>query len=628
MKKSIEDKGKTATPALKNEVAGKAQIPEVRRREVTNRLRYICLLFLCALILPALKAQNVPETKKTYWNDKTLLISYRIPPAPPGYKPVYIDLDADGDPDVLRTITSGGIPVQWIDDDDDMNYEDTEGDTDNDCLMIDRNRDGVYGGYDDLIIDWVGEDENGNPAMQVVVDNVPESKKMSGSSGHYMWVIDTDRDNIFNYIDWHKFQLRCWIHDGTSGFYEDYHGKSAFLKIHGTPDRMNDVRMNWENPFLFYDPDNDGLTEMAIRFCDTPGRRTENGQVNAHLTGNIDWVSLSFDMDNDNAPGNEFDLDMTIHFKGKGFGYTDQKHVNKNLRGLPEADTFFLDPRWRQLPELLYPGHDAAWNLVFQHGEWDNVWFVYDEDDDCNRWERVELYQPLEPFKAGARNGGVDNNPQADPAGDRGEWDEDNSGKGQLYISPMDGKIHLYGAEWGIWRIDQNAYYYQGMGNLYDGYGPARMEKEPAVFPTVKYSDTDDNGFFDLMEFDLDGDTLFEQRISLRELGLDDRCPVIRTSSMKYEDFVTLQSGVAENMWKNAQEALKVARAKKINTSWYTLMMHPLSGRQKYHSGFWLQFYIYNDLKDLATGNGDENLSRQIDRAWLQGRWELLEAGK
>ena len=44
--------------------------------------------------------------------------------------------------------------------------------------MIDRNKDGVYGGYGDLIIDWVGEDEDGNPAMQVVVDNIPEANRM------------------------------------------------------------------------------------------------------------------------------------------------------------------------------------------------------------------------------------------------------------------------------------------------------------------------------------------------------------------------------------------------------------------------------------------------------------------
>jgi hypothetical protein len=37
MMESIENKGITATIALKNEVAGKASMPEVRRRVVTNR---------------------------------------------------------------------------------------------------------------------------------------------------------------------------------------------------------------------------------------------------------------------------------------------------------------------------------------------------------------------------------------------------------------------------------------------------------------------------------------------------------------------------------------------------------------------------------------------------------------
>jgi hypothetical protein len=37
MIKSIEGKGKTATIALKNEVAGKASMPEVRCRVVTRR---------------------------------------------------------------------------------------------------------------------------------------------------------------------------------------------------------------------------------------------------------------------------------------------------------------------------------------------------------------------------------------------------------------------------------------------------------------------------------------------------------------------------------------------------------------------------------------------------------------
>ena len=585
------------------------------------------LLAAGSLLLSAqgLSAQTDGSGKKEYWNANTLLIPYRLPPAPAGYKPTYIDLDGDGDPDILRTVTANGIPVQWIDDDDDMQYGDLEGDTDNDCLMIDRNKDGVYGGYGDLIIDWVGEDEDGNPAMQVVVDNIPEANRMKTGNGHYMWVVDTDKDDVFNYIDWNTFTLRCWIHNGLSDFYEDYNGNSTFMKIHSTTERVNDVRMNWENPFLFYDPDNDGLTEMAIRFCDSPKIVKENGQANSVLSGDIDWVSVSMDTDNDNAPGNEFDFDMTIHFTGPGFNYENQKHINKNLRGLPEADTFFLDARWRKLPELLYPDHDAAWDLTFKEGKWDKVWFTYDEDDDCNRWERVELYQPRDPFKVGKNQGGIDNNGQADPAGDRGEWDEDNSGHGQLYVSPIDGKIHLYGAEWGCWRIDQNARYYQGMGGIYDGYGPKRIETEPTVFPTVKYTDTDNNGFFDLMEFDLDGDKVFEQRLSMKELGLDDRCQVINTASMKYEDFVDLESKVSDAMWKNAEKAVEVAKAKKLNTKWYALMLQPKSTRERYHYGFWLQFYLYNDLKDLAERTNDKALASVIDKAYLQGKWELIK---
>ena len=585
------------------------------------------LLAAGSLLLSAqgLSAQTDGSGKKEYWNANTLLIPYRLPPAPAGYKPTYIDLDGDGDPDILRTVTANGIPVQWIDDDDDMQYGDLEGDTDNDCLMIDRNKDGVYGGYGDLIIDWVGEDEDGNPAMQVVVDNIPEANRMKTGNGHYMWVVDTDKDDVFNYIDWNTFTLRCWIHNGLSDFYEDYNGKSTFMKIHSTTERVNDVRMNWENPFLFYDPDNDGLTEMAIRFCDSPKIVKENGQANSVLSGDIDWVSVSMDTDNDNAPGNEFDFDMTIHFTGPGFNYENQKHINKNLRGLPEADTFFLDARWRKLPELLCPDHDAAWDLTFKEGKWDKVWFTYDEDDDCNRWERVELYQPRDPFKVGKNQGGIDNNGQADPAGDRGEWDEDNSGHGQLYVSPIDGKIHLYGAEWGCWRIDQNARYYQGMGGIYDGYGPKRIETEPTVFPTVKYTDTDNNGFFDLMEFDLDGDKVFEQRLSMKELGLDDRCQVINTASMKYEDFVDLESKVSDAMWKNAEKAVEVAKTKKLNTKWYALMLQPKSIRERYHYGFWLQFYLYNDLKDLAERTNDKALASVIDKAYLQGKWELIK---
>jgi len=584
-----------------------------------------CILSVIIILIgSSLMAQNA----KPYWNSKIPLNSYRLPPAPAGSKIKFTDLDKDGDPDVLETMTINNTPVRWIDDDDDMKITDTEGDTDSDCLMIDRDKDGKFGSYNDLVIDWNDTNKDGKADMQVVVDYVAMEVKNAWGPGHYMWVLDTDLDNIFNYIDWNTFQLRCWIHNGQSDFFEDYHGKSLFLKMHTTTEKMNDVRLNWENPFLFYDTDKDGLTEMAIRLCDSPtfvnDKTLANVPENTKLTGNIDWASLSFDMDNDNQVQNEFDLDMTIHFRGGGFNYMDQVHKFDNMRGLPATDTMFMDPRWRQLSELIYPDHESAWDLVFNRGKFKSVYFTFDEDDDCARWERVELYEPNNLFKIGARKGGIDNNPQADAAGDRGEWDMDNSGKGNLYVSKFDGRIHLFGAEWGAWRVDQNAFSYQGMGGIYDGYGPGRSQVEPKVFSTLKYTDTDKNGFLDEISYDLDGDTLFEHTVSLKKLGIDDKAEVINTAGMKYEDLVALNTSVSEKMWRNAEEASAVAEAAGINLSWYSLMRSPKSIQQKYNYGYWLQFYLYRDLMELAVRNNNTAYLDRLDKGYFSGNWKSV----
>jgi hypothetical protein len=333
---------------------------------------------------------------------------------------------------------------------------------------------------------------------------------------------------------------------------------------------------------------------------------------------------MSFDLDNDNLPQNEFDLDMTIHFRGGGFDYMDQVHQFKNMRGLPATDSLFMDPRWRQLSELIYPDHESAWNLIHHRGKWKSCYFTFDEDDDCARWERVELYEPRNVFKIGVGNGGIDHGKQTDAAGDRGEWDIDNSGNGNLYVGKFDGRLHLFGAEWGAWRIDQNAFSYQGIGGLYDGYGPGRTQVEPKVFSTVKYIDTNNNGFIDELAFDLDGDTLFEHTVSLLKIGLDDREEVIKTAGLTYQDLVDLNTLVSEKMWQKANEASAVAEAAGINLSWYSLMQSPKSIQQKYNYGYWLQFYIYRDLMELGIRWQNQDFLNSLDKAYFSGNWKLV----
>ncbi|MGV8093954.1 MAG: hypothetical protein AB2L24_18995 [Mangrovibacterium sp.] len=557
---------------------------------------------------------------------KGMLNPYRLPLPPTGTEPSYIDLDQDGDPDVMRYTTSNGFPVQWIDDDDDMKYDDFQGDIDSDCLLVDMNKDGKYASYSDVVVDWVDNNKDGKADMQIYAEYADEDKKeIPLGPGHLMINMDLDKDNIMNYIDWNTFKLRGWIHEGRADFYEDYQGKSLFLKIHTSPEKINDLRLNWENPFLFYDPDKDGLTECAIRVIDSPVRGKSGDRYLARLTGTASWISMSYDLDNDNGQSNEFDFDMTISFRGEGLNYMDQVHSFPNMRGLPESDQYFMDPRVRQLTELIYPDHKSVRNLIFKRGKWNEVYFVYDEDDDCNRWERVELYDPKDLYITGRGNGGLDNNGQSDVIGDRGEWDLDNSGNGNLYVSKFDGKIHLYGAETGYWRIDQNAYYYQGMGGLYDGYGPDRLSRKvEQPFPVVKYTDTDNNGFFDRVEYDLDGDKEFEQVISLIDLGIDDQCKIIKTEFMNYNDFTALKAQVADEMWKQAVYAAKVAEKAGLNVKWYALLMSPKSIRQKYQMGYWLQFYLFHDLLEQANRKNNQGKAKELTKGFYTSRWQDL----
>ncbi len=534
----------------------------------------------------------------------------------------YTDLDSDGDPDLIHSTIFDTISVYWVDDDDDMKDGDREGDLDNDCLIIDRNNDGIFAGAGDLSIDWVDNNNDGIADMQVVVENSnPHITGYWDWSSNYMWIIDTEQDEQFNYINWKTLVLKCWSHYGASNFYEDYHGQTLFQKVSVPSYRFSDVRYSWENPFLFYDPDNDGLTEMAIRLVDECNfrKRTKN-DVDTYPNKKITEAYLTFDLDNDNAPSNEFDFDMSLFFAGPGFSYEDQVHKYENIKGLKEADSLFFDHRWREIDELIYPDHESAWDLTFYKGEWDYCWFVFDEDDDCERWERVELYKPKNPFIIGMQQGGIDDNPQADASGDRGEWDLDNSGNGKLYIG-FDGRIHLFGAEKGYWRIDQDANSYQGWGGLYET-GYKRDQRIPEKFATIAYEDTNNDGFFNLIRFDLDGDTIYESSFNLEDYNIKATYALFDIESKQPSDVNKLFEHSANIIWNQAMQAVEAAKSNNINYKWYSLWLNPKSLEEKYRFGYWIQFYLFFDFLEKAKNDGDSNLRNSIIQSYFSGKWE------
>ena len=521
----------------------------------------------------------------------------------------YEDLDNDGDVDVLKATLEDGKKIVWIDDDDDMKKGDVEGDMDNDCLMVDVNGDGQYGGAYDLIVDYIDEDGDGKADYQLIAEN-GDADHTGKWTSHYVWFIDNDKDGVMGYIDWSRYKFESWDHTGKSNFFCDYNGKSSFLKVHINSWNIENPQNNWENPFLYFDDDNDGLSEMVIRLVDEPiAINVDNDNPEKwRFSNKITLAQMSFDLDNDNSPRNELDFDMSLGFMGKGFDYSDQVNKIKSNPIAAGSEKYFTDKRLREMDALVYPNHETAYDLIHERGEWDECWFVFDEDDDCHRWERVEFYQPKDPFKIGAKNGGIDNNPQADGAGDRGEWDRDFSGKGNLYISPLDGKLHLYGAELGYWRIDQSTLAYQGWG----GWRGPNIQPEmtdsfhPEKFATIKYEDTDNNGFFDNISFDMDGDFQYELEVSLSGLGISDEVKVIETSKLSYSDLNKIHSKVADIQLSKAKEFSGLAEKEGLNTNWYSFLKSSRDTREKYNNGYWLSYYLYRDLINLYKEDGDE----------------------
>lgn len=575
------------------------------------------------------------QKKYNYWNTNTQLINWRFVNQISNIK--YSDLDNDGDPDVLYSTINDKISIAWIDDDDDMKYGDKEGDTDNDCLLIDRNNDNIFAGPFDFSIDWSDEDSDGIADIQLIVNNGGNKiRSYYDWSADYMYVFDDDKDGIMHFVDWNVILMKAWDHNGCCNFFEDYHGNSTFLKMHASSFRISDLRFNWENPFIFYDVDHDGYTEMAIRLVDTPIFRDSataskfifqniDSNYDISFTKKIDYAAITWDLDNDNGPSNEFDFDMSLLFKGNGFSYEDQFHTFQKLKGLQPANSIMYDSRWREIDTLFFPDRNNALDLITTKGKWKECRLVFDEDDDCNRWERVEFYDPKDLYKIGTENGGLDHNKQSDAIGDRGEFDQDFSGKGSLYIGKFDGKLHLFGAEWGAWRIDQTAFSYQGFGGQYGRWGKNRLQIEPTKFALIKYEDTDNNGFIDFIKYDLDGDQSFEDSVSLITLGILDTHDLITTESLEFNKISkTFESQVNKN-WGKAIEIKAIAEKYGINTNWYNFYLHPNSINQKYDFSFWLSFYLFRDLLDQSKLNKDIVLENKILYAYYSGDWSKLK---
>lgn len=561
--------------------------------------------------------------------------------ATPDDEIVRLDINNDGKPDILERWWNGKR-VRWLDENGDMLPTDTRGDQVADVMQIDKNGDGFYDSARDISIKWADNDGDGRADLQAFATQGREwaTGKYNAAESHWMVYIDVEKDGVLGWLDWqtYDFDNDNWGYTGTTNWLPDYNGNSIFLKIHRPPQSLVDPRLNWENPFAFYDFDNDGVSEMAMRWLDPVPALDPNGKTD--LSGVLREAFATFDLDNDSTQGNETDFDMSLRGAGgPGIPYRSMVHKYPAMKGNPKFDGCFETNNWRQVDELMYMPHDKSWNAFFTAG-WTTMYFVFDEDDDDHRWERVEMYYPMHGFggpkdidlyqtKRWRRGNyaqlemvpddqkpGISGHPQADSLGDRGEFDEDNSGRGKLYIGRFDRKLHLYGAEWGAWTVDKNGEFHGGNKT------PSPKPSATRVEEVVKYTDTDKNGFIDLIEFDYDGDRTIDLRVSLLDYKtaaqpVPDGAVVLNTPAAGWKG---LNEAFTEAANQSFQEALLVYRAawrRGLTTPEMDKLANASSVGQRYYNGYWLKEKIFRALR--AQLKQDPALDKELIRLYYLG---------
>jgi hypothetical protein len=603
----------------------------------------LSILVLFGISITAVAQQNIPDLRRT-----------SLKAASPSDEIVRVDVNHDGRPDILERWWNGKR-VRWLDENNDMLPTDTRGDQVGDVLQVDKNGDGLYDGPLDMNIKWADNDGDGRADLEAFVTQSPEwgPDKWSAAEAHWMVYIDVEKDGVLGWLDWTKFDFANdnWGYTGTTDWLPDYNGNSIFLKVHRPPQSLPDPSLNWENPFAFFDYDGDGVSEMAMRWLD-PVPALDKDQTK--LSGVLSEAFVTFDLDNDSTKGNETDYDMSLRGAGgPGIPYQTFVHKFPALRGNPKFDQCFQWNNWRRIDELKYMPHEKSYDSFFTAG-FKTIYFVFDEDDDDHRWERVEMYYPMHGFGgpkdidiystkrwrqgnyaqqamvAEGEKPGLDGHPQSDSLGDRGEFDEDNSGGGKLYVGVFDRKLHLAGAEWGAWTVDKNAEYHGGVKT------PSPKPLAPAVEEVVKYTDTDNNGFLDTVEYDYDGDRKVDFKFSLLDYkGAAQPHPdVVALIDTHKEGWKGLSSIFTSISNQSFQEALTVYRAawrRGLTTPEIDKLASAGAIGERYDHGYWLKEKVFRQIrtrlqqvKQSEPGKVTElnNLEKDLARLYYTGQFD------
>ncbi len=328
----------------------------------------------------------------------------------------YVDHNQDGNADEVWFVdTAPRHPADWqpilvraIDEDGDL-QDDSQPDQDSDLYVADWHGDGTV----DAILDYTDVDDD-NDVDEMAFYSLGAASDGGEGAVHVRWTNDVSDDNLL----WYEVGY-AYRHD-LCQYHSHFSGDEMFCNFVLDPGATA-WRATYEYPFLFYDNDDDGLAEEAIRYC-----------ANGAEIGN---VRHSFDADDDATAKHprDYDVSITAYAPEGGIVAAAEAMQTIQLREIPTE------------PFLAHgPGQTAGLAAV-----WDRLLFTWDEDDNNvdadryedahERWEGV-IAKGTEEFE---QVGG----PSCGAVNKRYELAIQTGQPMQTYLHPVDQRIHLRGAQ-------------------------------------------------------------------------------------------------------------------------------------------------------------------------------------
>jgi len=577
---------------------------------------------MAAVTLPLLLCRVSMADEASDWH-KTALHS-----STPDSEVLHLTIGGGSKPNVIERWWNGKR-VRWLDESGRMQPDDLRGDQVGDVMQVDINGDGVYDGPEDMNVKWCDTDGDGIPDVEAISIN-PKTWGVgkANQTGAPVWMlfINHDQHGVLGWIDWSKFNFNCWAFTGMCNWLPNYHGNNDFVKTHVPAYALKDQRINWENPFSFYDEEGKGVTNMVMRWC--APQPIHGASVDIDPVVNSGFIS--YDLDGNSGKGNESSFDMTLNGSGTNIDISAMVHPLPHFVGDPKFDPCFYHNEWRRVKELVYMDRDKGYEIFFKT-PWKFINFVFDEDGDDHRWERVELLNPtiingssqgppVDIYSTARMNNaehktpGLDANPQSDSLGDRGEFDLTGSGGGKLYIGPFDRKFHLYGAKWGAWTVDKNAEFHGGSAE------PTRHPAATQVEEVVKYTDTDGDGFIDTIEYDYHGARKIDFKVCLLDYKDKDGkspevAPLIDPAALGWKGLHEVFDKMAQDSWVEALDVYRAAWQRDLTTPELDTLAAASSMMQRYQNAYWIKEKIFRMIRDRllerAQAHPEENTELQ-----------------